>query len=66
MEFINKTILGLSVRSWLCVVILIGSFLTVHGMVRNIQVGGHIFEYTVGIVISVVSIFLAAVPSKNK
>jgi len=64
MGFINKTFLGLSVRSWLCIVILVGSFLTVHGMVRNIQVGGHVFEFTFGIVISVISIFLAAIPSK--
>ena len=64
MEFINKVFMGLSVRSWLCVVILIGSFLSVHGLVRNMQVGGHVFEYTFGIVISVISIFFAAIPSK--
>lgn len=64
MDFINKIFLRLSVRSWLCIVILIGGFLTIHGIVKNIQVGGHIFEYIFGIVISVISIFLAAIPSK--
>ncbi len=64
MELINKVFMGMSVRSWLCVVILIGSFLTVHGLVRNMQVGGHQIEYTIGIVISAISIFLAAIPSK--
>ncbi len=65
MEFINKVFWGMSVRSWLCIIILIGSFFTVHGIVRNIQVGGHVIEYILGIVISVVSIFLAAIPSKR-
>ena len=64
MEFISKVFLRLSVRSWLCIVILIGSFLAVHGIVGKIQAGGHELEYIFGIVISVVSIFLAAIPSK--
>lgn len=65
MRFINKTFLGLSVRSWLCVVILIGSFLTVHGIVMNIEKGGHELEYIFGISISVISIVIAAVPSEK-
>ncbi|MCK4966817.1 hypothetical protein KAS50_07290, partial [bacterium] len=63
MRFINKSFLGASVRTWLCIVILIGSFLTVHGIVMNTKVGGHVFEYVFGIVLAVVSMLLAAVPT---
>ena len=65
MEFINKKILIMSVRSWLCVIILIGSFLTVYGVVMNMKKGGHELEYIFGIIISVVSIVLAAIPSEK-
>ena len=65
MRFIDKTFLGMSTRSWLCVVILIGSFFTVHGMVMNIKAGGHVLEYTFGIIISVIGIIFAAVPSEK-
>lgn len=65
MGFIKKTFLGLSVRSWLCILILIGSFLTVHGIVMNVEKGGHELEYIFGIIISVISIVIAAIPSEK-
>ena len=63
MRFISKSFLGMSVRSWLCVIILVGSFLTVHGLVMHTKVGGHVFEYVFGIIISVIGMLLAAIPS---
>ena len=64
MRFINKSFLGASVRTWLCVVILAGSFLTVHGIVMNTKVGGHVFEYVFGIVLAIVGMLLAAIPTE--
>ena len=66
MDFINKTILGLSIRSWFCVLLLIGSFLTVYGWLHNMKSGGHIFEIVAGLILSVVSIAIAAIPSPDK
>ena len=66
MDFINKTIIGLSVRTWFCIFILIGSFLTVYGWLHNMKSGGYVFEIVIGLIISVISIFVAAIPSPDK
>ena len=66
MDFVNKTIIGISVRSWFCIFLLIGSFLTVYGWLHNMKSGGHIFEIVFGLILSVVSIFIAAIPSTKK
>lgn len=63
MNFIGKNFLGMSIRSWLCVVILIGSFLTVYGIKMNVSEGGYVSVYVIGIIISVIGMLLAAIPA---
>ncbi len=66
MDFISKTIIGLSVRTWFCILILIGSFLTVYGWLHNMKSGGYVLVIVIGLIISVISIFIAAIPSPEK
>lgn len=60
-RFINRQP---GIRSLLTIFLMIGAFLVVHGLLMRITIGGHLFEFLLGIVISVVTIAMAAIPSK--
>ncbi|HEX9973334.1 MAG TPA: hypothetical protein VGD14_14775 [bacterium] len=63
---IEDRLLGnLSVRSLCIAILMIGAFLVVHGFLKRLAEGGYLLECLLGIVVSVIAIIIAAIPSKK-
>lgn len=62
---IEKRVVGkLSLRSIFTAMLMIGAFMVVHGFLMRLISGGHLIELIAGIIISALSIVIAAFPSK--
>lgn len=64
---IEDKIIGLiNIRSLCTIMLMIGAFFVVHGYIKRLVVGGHLSECLLGIVISIIAIVIAAIPSKEQ
>ena len=66
MKIEDKIIGHISIRSLCTIILMIGAFFVVHGYIRRLVVGGHLSECVMGIVISIIAIILAAIPSQEQ
>lgn len=66
MNFIDKTFIKFTIRTWLCILLMAGSFLFSHGVIKQIELARNTIEYSIGICICIFSIFIGAIPSNVK
>jgi hypothetical protein len=66
MKMEDKIIGYINIRSLCTIILMIGAFFVVHGYIKRLVAGGHLSECLLGIVISIIAIVIAAIPSKEK
>ncbi len=64
METIGKKLAGLTVRAWLCLGILAGSFLVIDGVMSYVEDGSGLVRILAGSLVCIVSILIGAIPEK--
>ena len=66
MKIEDKIVGHISIRSLCTIILMIGAFFVVHGYIKRLVAGGHLSECLLGIVISIMAIVIAAIPSQQQ
>ena len=66
MQLIGKKIAGLSLRIWMCIAVMAGSYFVIHGIMNYLQDGSGVVESVAGAVICVSSMVIGAIPSNRR
>lgn len=65
MRFTEKKVMALSIRSWCSIVLLIGSYLFIHGLIEYLENEKSALEYIIGAVLCIVTIVISAFPPES-
>ena len=66
MELTGRKIAGLSVRTWMCIAVMAGSYFIIHGVMDYLKDGSGVVESVTGAVVCILSMAIGAIPSNRQ